>query len=92
MVIGIRVRDCWLHMRMCMVMDRHGLIDVQRVLVDHRHHAQHLCQHEDCQQRCVKAPDCPQEPHSDPVVTRSILDEAGMVDCGGNATVQNDVF
>jgi hypothetical protein len=76
MVIGIRVRDGWLHMRMCMGIDRHDLKDIQRVLVDQRHHAASLLA------VFVLAQVIPVRP--------GILDKTGTLGCGWDATVQND--
>ncbi len=51
MVVGVRFRDSRLHMRMRVSTDRHGFINIECVVVDERHHASHLRQYEERQQR-----------------------------------------
>jgi len=87
MVVGIRVRDGRLRMCMCMGCDRHGFIDIQRMIMEQRHHAGYLREREQRQQRCAKPTNCSHERHR--IRSRFILSQAERSECDRDATLEN---
>jgi hypothetical protein len=61
MVVGVRIGDSRLHVRVLVHAGRYRLVNIQRVVVEQRDDARYLRNYKECQQRCAKPADCSHE-------------------------------
>ena len=61
MVVGVRIGDSRLHVRVFVHAGRYRLVNIQRVVVEQRDDARYLRNYKECQQRCAKPADCSHE-------------------------------